>query len=110
VESREVLRAALDLANACDARLLATSIREELAASGARLRREVVSGVDALTPSERRVAGLAAGGMTNSEIAQSLFVTIKTVEFHLANTYRKLDIDGRASLADVLGHGSRPAS
>jgi DNA-binding CsgD family transcriptional regulator len=110
VESREVLREALDLANGCDARLLATSIREELAASGARLRREVVSGVDALTPSERRVAGLAAGGMTNSEIAQSLFVTIKTVEFHLANTYRKLDIDGRASLADALGHGSRPAS
>jgi DNA-binding CsgD family transcriptional regulator len=102
VESREVLRVALDLAHGCDARLLATSIREELAASGARLRREAVSGVDALTPSERRVAGLAAGGMTNSEIAQNLFVTIKTVEFHLANTYRKLDINGRTALAGAL--------
>jgi DNA-binding CsgD family transcriptional regulator len=102
VRSREVLRQALDLARCCDARLLAASLREELAASGARLRREAFSGVDALTPSERRVAGLATEGMTNPEIAQSLFVTTKTVEFHLANAYRKLGIRRRQEIAAAL--------
>ena len=58
--------------------------------------------VEALTPSERRVADLAAGGMANAEIAQSLFVTVKTVETHLGRTYRKLDIPGRGGLAAAL--------
>jgi DNA-binding CsgD family transcriptional regulator len=59
--------------------------------------------VDALTPSESRVARMAASGMTNREIAQSLFVTVKTVEFHLGQAYRKLDISSRAELTDALG-------
>jgi DNA-binding CsgD family transcriptional regulator len=62
----------------------------------------LVGGVEALTPSERRVAELAAGGMANAEIAQSLFVTVKTVETHLGRTYRKLDIPGRGELAAAL--------
>lgn len=102
VRSREVLREALDLARDCDARLLAASLREELAASGARLRREAYSGVAALTPSERRVADLAGDGMSNPEIAQALFVTTKTVEFHLANTYRKLGIRSRKGIAGAM--------
>ena len=56
-----------------------------------------------LTPSERRVAELAASGMTNREIAQSLFVTVKAVQFHLRNTYAKLGVAGREELSAVLG-------
>ena len=63
----------------------------------------MLSGPDALTASERRVAELARGGMTNREIAESLFVTVRTVEFHLNHSYRKLGIDSRGKLAAALG-------
>jgi DNA-binding CsgD family transcriptional regulator len=77
--------------------------RTELAASGARPRREaLLSGPASLTPSERRIAELAADGHSNREIASSLFVTPKTVEYHLRNAYRKLDIQTRGELADAL--------
>ena len=62
----------------------------------------MLRGVEALTPSERRIAQLAATGRTNREIAQSLFITRKTVEMHLRNAYRKLDIDSRAELPSAL--------
>jgi DNA-binding NarL/FixJ family response regulator len=55
-----------------------------------------------LTPAERRVAELAAQGLTNKEIAQSLVVTVSTVEFHLSKTYAKLGIRSRAQLANRL--------
>jgi DNA-binding NarL/FixJ family response regulator len=55
-----------------------------------------------LTPSEERVARLAADGMTNREVAQELFVTPKTVEVHLSNAYRKLEIRSRRQLAGAL--------
>lgn len=67
----------------------------------------MLSGSEALTPSERRVAELAARGMTNREIAQALFVTVKTVEAHLGHVFQKLDIDRRSSLADKLGAAER---
>jgi len=56
-----------------------------------------------LTPSELRVAAMAAEGMTNRDIAQNLFVTPKTVEVHLSSVYRKLDIGSRTQLASALG-------
>ena len=57
-----------------------------------------MSGPASLTPSERRIAELAASGQSNREIAQALFVTPKTVEYHLRNVYRKLDdLQGAAS-------------
>ena len=56
-------------------------------------------GLDALTPSERRVGTLAAAGRSNKAIAQELFVTPKTVEVHLSNAYRKLGITSRSELA-----------
>jgi DNA-binding CsgD family transcriptional regulator len=75
----------------------------ELSATGARPRRErLVSGPESLTPSERRIAELAASSQSNREIAQALFVTPKTVEYHLRNAYRKLDISSRQELADAL--------
>jgi DNA-binding CsgD family transcriptional regulator len=92
--AREPLREALALAEECGAELLAGRVRSELAASGLHLRRDRLSGVDGLTPSERRVAELAANGLTNREISQTLFVTVKTVGTHLGHIYDKLDLQG----------------
>ncbi|HEX2265402.1 MAG TPA: LuxR C-terminal-related transcriptional regulator, partial [Solirubrobacterales bacterium] len=105
-EAREPLRRALELAGACGAEGLAEHVRAELHAAGARPRRDALSGVESLTPSERRVATMAAEEMTNREIAQALFVTPKTVEVHLSNAYRKLDIRNRRQLAGALGSTS----
>ncbi len=97
------LREGLALATAGGAHALANRARTELAASGLRVNTvRAGSGWSALTPSERRVAQLAAAGHSNREIAQMLFVTVKTVEYHLANTYRKLDIRRRSQLAPLL--------
>ncbi len=101
-QARGPLRRALDLATACGADGLADHVRGELHATGARPRREALSGPGALTPSERRVADLAAEGETNRDIAQTLFVTPKTVEVHLSNAYRKLGIKSRRELAQAL--------
>jgi DNA-binding CsgD family transcriptional regulator len=70
----------------------------------------VLTGVDALTASERRVARMAAEGMSNKELAQALFVTVKAVEVHLSSVYRKLQISSRAQLAETLAGGHPAAS
>jgi ATP/maltotriose-dependent transcriptional regulator MalT len=101
-DAREPLRQALELADACGADALAESVRTELYAAGARPRTAALSGARSLTASERRVAELAAGGATNREIAQALFVTPKTVEVHLSSAYRKLGIASRRDLPGVL--------
>jgi DNA-binding CsgD family transcriptional regulator len=101
-EAREPLYAALELADVCGAAALQDRVRTELGATGARPRRDALSGVGSLTPSEKRVADLAAGGLSNREIAQELYVTPKTVEVHLSNTYRKLDIRSRRQLQGAL--------
>lgn len=101
--SRPPLQEAADRARQGGARVLYDRARTELAASGARPRRELLlSGPESLTPSERRIAELAAGGQSNREIATMLFVTPKTVEYHLRNAYRKLDIQTRRELAGAL--------
>lgn len=102
VESREPLREGLDLARRCGATTLAERAETELRATGARPRRAMLTGVDSLTPSELRVARLAASGMQNREIAQSLFVTVKTIETQLSSAYRKLEIGSRDELSGVL--------
>jgi DNA-binding NarL/FixJ family response regulator len=104
-EAREPLRRALELGSACSAEALVERARNELRAAGVRPRREALGGIEALTPSERRVAAMAAEEMTNREIAQTLFVTPKTVEVHLSNAYRKLEIRNRRQLAGALGTG-----
>jgi DNA-binding CsgD family transcriptional regulator/Flp pilus assembly protein TadD len=102
-EARELLRRGLDLAVRSGSQPLVDQAQTELAATGARPRKLVLSGAESLTPSERRVAEMAAENMTNKEIAQALFVTTKTVEVHLSNVYRKLGIGSRAQLGDALG-------
>lgn len=101
-ESRAPLREGFELARRCGAARLARWANAELQASGVKVRRYVPIGVESLTSSEQRVAELAASGMTNRQIAQSLFVTLKTVEAHLSATYDKLDIRSRSQLAAVL--------
>jgi DNA-binding CsgD family transcriptional regulator/tetratricopeptide (TPR) repeat protein len=101
-EAREPLRRASDLARRGGAARLADRANSELAATGEKVRRYTPIGVESLTPRERRVADLAASGMTNRQIAQSLFVTVKTVEAHLSAAYGKLDIGSRRDLPGAL--------
>jgi DNA-binding CsgD family transcriptional regulator len=101
--AREPLALALELAARCGAWPLAAQARDELKATGARPRRPWRTGVDALTPSELRVARLAADGRSNREIAGELYVTLKAIEGHLAHAYAKLGIDGRHELPRALG-------
>jgi DNA-binding CsgD family transcriptional regulator len=100
-EARDPLRRALELADVCGAPTLADQARSELHAAGGRPRTTALTGVESLTPSERRVATLAAAGRANRDIAQELFVTPKTVERHLGNVYRKLGVS-RLELESVL--------
>ncbi|HEX6404618.1 MAG TPA: AAA family ATPase [Pseudonocardiaceae bacterium] len=100
--AREPLRRALDLAHRCGATRLADQARQEAVAAGARPRRPWTTGVHALTPSELRVARLAAQPLSNRDIAQALFITTKTVSDHLASTYRKLNINSRDELAIAM--------
>ncbi|MBV9000314.1 MAG: AAA family ATPase [Solirubrobacterales bacterium] len=102
-DARAWLERGADMASVGGAVALSQRARVELAATGARPRRDaLLSGPASLTPSERRIAELAATGQSNREIAQALFVTPKTVEYHLRNTYRKLDIQTRRELAGAL--------
>jgi len=101
-ESREILRPALDLAHRCGALALTERARAELVAAGGRPRRLVLSGLDSLTPSERRVAQLAAEGLSNRDIGQNLFITARTVEGHLTHAYHKLAITSREQLPAAL--------
>ena len=108
-ESRDPLRRAITLADACGAPVLAERARAELTAGGGRPPPAETEGVAALTPAERRVAALAAQGPTNREIAQTLFVTEKTVEMHLSRAYRKLGIRSRWQLAELAGRAKGEA-
>jgi DNA-binding CsgD family transcriptional regulator len=107
--AREPLRRALDLAVRCGAHALAEDARTELLAAGARPRRSALSGVAALTAAERRVARLAADGLTNPEIAQALYITRKTVEKHMGEVLRKLELPSRERIAAAFaGDPGRP--
>ncbi|HYZ02251.1 MAG TPA: helix-turn-helix transcriptional regulator, partial [Candidatus Binatia bacterium] len=107
-EAAGVLGRALDLAGRGGGTAVAGRASEELHALGLRPRRGALTGVDALTGSERRVVELAAEGLSNREIAQTLFVTVRTVEVHLTHAYQKLEIDSRRELRRALA--ADPAS
>ena len=105
-EARKLLRDALDAAHRASARPLADYAETELRATGARPRRVVLTGLDSLTASERRVAQLASQGLSNREIAQTLFVTARTVEGHLTSVFRKLRVQSRDELPAALASGA----
>jgi DNA-binding CsgD family transcriptional regulator len=96
------LREGLQLADGMGVTPLVEAARHELRALGLRPRRSAVTGPDSLTPTERRVAELAASGLTNRQVAEALFVTVKTVETHLARVYQKLGIGTRAELVPAI--------
>jgi DNA-binding CsgD family transcriptional regulator len=102
VEARDALRPALAQADAVGAVLLADRARRELVASGLRPRQAALEGAASLTPRQRQVCELAAAGKGNRAIAQELFLSIKTVETHLAAGYRKLGVNTRTDLAAEL--------
>jgi DNA-binding CsgD family transcriptional regulator len=105
-EARELLREALDAAHRSGAKALADQAETELRATGARPRRIVLTGLDSLTASERRIAELASQGLTNREIAQTLFITARTVEGHLTTVFRKLMLNSRDELPAALASGA----
>ena len=102
IEARDALRPALADADSAGAVLLAQRARRELVATGLRPRQAALEGAAALTPRQRQVCELAAAGKGNRQIAQALFLSIKTVETHLAAGYRKLGVGTRAELAAQL--------
>ncbi len=107
-EARSVLSTGLNLAVVCGAERLAEEAQQELLAAGGRRRRREEHGVESLTASELRVAKLAAAGLSNVEIAQRLFVSVKTIETHLAHIYGKFGLAGAGSrwrLAELLNEG-----
>ncbi len=102
VEARQLLRQAVDAAHHLGAEPLALRAETELRATGARPRRALLTGLEALTASELRIAELAAEGLTNRQIAQTLFVTARTVEGHLTHVFYKLDVKARTALPAAL--------
>jgi len=106
-EARQLLREALDLAHRVGAARLAEQAETELRATGARPRRVVLTGVESLTASEGRIAELASQGLTNREIAQTLFITSRTVEGHLTSIFRKLQLDSRSELHVALADSTQ---
>jgi DNA-binding CsgD family transcriptional regulator len=101
-DARDPLRRALHLATRCGAHATAENARTELLATGARPRRAAVSGAASLTARERRAARLAADGLSNPEIAQALFITRRTVEKHVGEVLRKLELSSRTEIAAAL--------
>jgi DNA-binding CsgD family transcriptional regulator len=102
-QARRVLRDGVELAESCGSPALTARARDRYAAAGGPLRPGGGTGAAALSPAEGRAARLAALGHTNRQIAEALFVGVRTVEIHLTNAYRKLGIAGRAELAAALG-------
>ena len=109
-DARGPLREGLDLANRCGSVVETDRALDELRAAGARPRRPAVSGVDALSAQERRIAAMAAEGLSNRQIAEALFLTRRTVEMHLTGAYRKLGVSGRGELATALAGEGRSAT
>ena len=102
-EGRDAQRRAISLAGRCGAVALAESAMAGLHAGPGRRARFELTGPSALTAAERRVCRQVAGGQTNREVAQALFVTEKTVERHLSSAYQKLGIRSRFQLASAIG-------
>ncbi|MFC5143584.1 helix-turn-helix transcriptional regulator [Streptomyces aureoversilis] len=103
--ARRHLRRVIERATHCGYHLLAAIARRLLVTAGGRMPQLAASPLDSLTAGERRVASLARDGASNKKIAETLFITTRTVEMHLTNVYRKLGVRGRAELPG----GLRPA-
>jgi DNA-binding CsgD family transcriptional regulator len=105
--ARPQLRAALDTFSRLGAQPWVDRTRGELRAAGVTLESRPRATVDELTPQERQIAQLAARGLTNREIGATLFLSPRTVGFHLHNVFPKLQVTTRAQLAHLLGDQTR---
>ena len=103
VEAREQLRTAHDLLAAIGMGAFAERARRELIATGEKVRKRGVETRDQLTPQEEQIAGLARDGCTNPEIAAQLFLSARTVEWHLGKVFGKLGVSSRRELTAALG-------
>lgn len=101
-EAREELRAALAVFEQLDAEPWSERARRELRASGETARRRVVSTVDELTPQELQIARMVAAGASQKEVAATLYLSPKTIEYHLGKVYRKLGITSGRQLQHRL--------
>jgi DNA-binding CsgD family transcriptional regulator len=102
VEAREHLHAAHDMFTAIGMEAFAQRARGELLATGERVRKRTVATRDELTAQERQIAELARDGVSNPEIAARLFLSRRTVEWHLRNVFSKIGIGSRQDLAQAL--------
>ncbi len=100
--AREQLRAAVETFERLDARVWADRARAEMQATGETLRRRDTTTLDELTPQELQIALLLAGGKTTREAAAALFLSPKTIEYHLRHVYQKLEIHSRGELTRAL--------
>jgi DNA-binding CsgD family transcriptional regulator len=105
-DSRAPLRTARDAFDALGVGPWAERARQELRASGESSRRRTLDTLDDLTPQELQIAQMAAGGLSNREIGQRLYLSHKTVETHLYHVFPKLGVTSRAQLPDALGSKS----
>jgi ATP/maltotriose-dependent transcriptional regulator MalT len=101
-EAREPLKEALEIFERLGARGWGERTRTELRATGEQQARRAETAAEQLTPHELQIAVLVAQGMTNREAAAALFLSPKTIEYHLGQIYRKLDVRGRAQLARLM--------
>ena len=112
VDAREQLRAAHTMLSDMGMEAFAERARRELTATGETVRKRTVATLDQLTPQESQVARLAVGGQTNPEIAAQLFLSPRTVEWHLRKVFGKLGVGSRrelrAALSDVGTGAGRP--
>jgi DNA-binding CsgD family transcriptional regulator len=102
LEARDQLRVGAAMFQAMGAQAFARRAQTELAATGARARSRTPDTVRSLTAHERRIATLAGDGATNADIAAQLFISPRTVEYHLGKVYKKLGVNSRATLTDAL--------
>jgi DNA-binding CsgD family transcriptional regulator len=108
-DAREVLRAAHESFSHMGAEAFAERARRELLATGETVRRITADTRDALTPQEIQVARLARDGHSNPEIGAQLYISPRTVEYHLRKVFRKLDVSSRKELRDALADTSEEA-
>jgi DNA-binding CsgD family transcriptional regulator len=102
VDAREQLRIAHEMLAGVGMDAFAERARRELQATGEKLRKRTVETRDELTPQERQIAGLARDGLSNPEIGARLFLSPRTVEWHLKKVFTKLRISSRMGLHDAL--------
>jgi DNA-binding CsgD family transcriptional regulator len=102
LDAREQLRTAYEMLHGFGAEAFAERARRELLATGESVRRRAVEAREVLTAQEAQIARLAGDGKTNSEIGAELFISPRTVEWHLHKVFTKLDVDSRNKLRGAL--------